>query len=62
MLTAVTDLKSAKSQIKDNSNALNDEKEYLFREAFRKNLKEITKAQENVEKVFSRHKSSAGTQ
>ena len=56
VLTAVSDYKAAKIQLKDNVNTITAEREMLFGEAFRKHLKDVTKAQESAEKLFTKKK------
>ena len=53
VLTTISDHKSAKSQLKDNAKAIMEESKHLFGEAFRKNMKDLTKAKESAEKIFS---------
>ena len=56
ILTTISDHKSAKVQLRDNAQTMMEEKSHLFGEAFRKNMKDLTKAKENAEKIFSNKK------
>ena len=59
-LSAVSDVKTAKRQLKDNSESLVKENKFLFREEFQQALKTASKAQESGEKLFESKKKTSG--
>ena len=57
-LSAISDVKSAKKQLKEHMELLANEKTNLFGEEFQKALKAASKAQDSAEKIFTNSKKS----
>ena len=60
VLGALSDIKGAKKELKENSEEINAEKKLLFGETFQKQLKTTTKAQESAEKLLLKTKRKTG--
>ena len=54
VLTALNDNKTARKQLKNNQEEINEESKHLFGEDFQNQLKTCAKAQESAEKLLSR--------
>ena len=58
ILSTLTDVKTAKKDIIENSEDMGKEEKLSFGKRFEKQLKSASKSQESAEKVFSKNQSS----